>query len=103
MGAVPKGREEPLARKGEEGEREEGEREEGEREEGEGGEGERDGEEVGEGGEGEEDEDADEPTPQQKAHMLIRRKSYLPQDYDTVVALQQYHAVDQVLVTSKET
>ena len=68
------------------------------------GEGEGEGEEEGEGeGEGDEDEDADEPTPQQKSHMLIRRKSYLPQDYDTVVALQQYHAVDQVLVTPKET
>ncbi len=34
---------------------------------------------------------------------MIRRKSYLPADYDTAMALQQYNTVDTVLSSSKET
>lgn len=34
---------------------------------------------------------------------MIRRKSYLPADFDTAMALQQYHTVDTVLPSSKET
>ena len=51
---------------------------------------------------GEEEEEGEEPTPLQKAHMLIRRKSYLPQDFETSVAIQQYNTVDKVLAPSKE-
>lgn len=50
----------------------------------------------------EEEEEGEEPSPLQKAHMLIRRKSYLPQDFETSVALQQYNTVDKVLTPSKE-
>ncbi|XP_064403531.1 serine/threonine-protein phosphatase 2A 56 kDa regulatory subunit gamma isoform-like [Halichondria panicea] len=34
---------------------------------------------------------------------MIRRKSYLPADYDTAMALQQYNTVDSVLPSSQET
>lgn len=37
-----------------------------------------------------------------KGHNLIRRKSYLPTDYETAMALQHYNPVDNVLTTSKE-
>ena len=37
-----------------------------------------------------------------KPHNLIRRKSYLPTDYETAMALQHYNPVDNVLSTSKE-
>ena len=37
-----------------------------------------------------------------KGHNLIRRKSYLPTDYETVMALQHYNPVDNVLTTSDE-
>ena len=35
--------------------------------------------------------------------QLMRRKSCLPQDFETTKALQQYHTVDKVLPTSTET
>lgn len=37
-----------------------------------------------------------------KPHNLIRRKSYLPTDYETAMALQHYNPVDNVLTSSKE-
>ena len=48
-----------------------------------------------EGTEGEEGEAA-------KPHNLIRRKSYLPTDYETAMALQTYQPVDSVLSSSQE-
>lgn len=46
-----------------------------------------------------------EPTKPGPAPMkhLIRRKSALPQDFETTMALKNYHTVDTVLTTSKET
>lgn len=37
-----------------------------------------------------------------KPHNLIRRKSYLPTDYETAMALQTYQPVDNVLSSSQE-
>lgn len=37
-----------------------------------------------------------------KSHILIRRKSGLPGDLDTVMALKQYSTVDRVLPPSNE-
>jgi hypothetical protein len=37
-----------------------------------------------------------------KGHNLIRRKSYLPTDYETAMALQHYNPVDNILTTSNE-
>lgn len=49
---------------------------------------------MAEGGEG--------GAPGAKGHNLIRRKSYLPTDYETAMALQHYNPVDNVLTTSNE-
>ena len=37
-----------------------------------------------------------------KAALLIRRKSALPQDFETATALQQYEAKDKILASSEE-
>ena len=45
----------------------------------------------------------EETTDKAKVHGgLIRRKSTLPADFDTAVAIKQYHTVDKVLQPSKE-
>lgn len=47
--------------------------------------------------------DADSSEEQKAGRSMIRRKSYLPADFDTAMALQQYHTVDSVLPSSQET
>ena len=37
-----------------------------------------------------------------KAALLIRRKSALPQDFETATALQQYEAKDKILASAEE-
>ena len=37
-----------------------------------------------------------------KASLLIRRKSALPQDFETATALQQYETKDMILASSEE-
>ena len=38
-----------------------------------------------------------------KASLLIRRKSALPQDFETATALQQYETKDKILPAANET
>ena len=57
-------------------------------------------------GEEQEEEEEDDISPSESAaakpHLLIRRKSGLPLDFETAKALQQYHTVEATLSSSQE-